>query len=321
MLIHGERQFLQTPFDDENEIEQVVVDNADYIFGPGSIYLPKRVLRTLDDYGTVPDGFVVDIPNRQWFIVEAELSSHSVWGHIAQQVAKQIVAATRQTTKRLLAEMVVSAVREDDDLMEKFTDEGIDPIDVRGVLSELFEKDPIVGMPIDSISNDLRAWAETLRVDVKLWTIRKYVDFNDSSNIVYEIPEEYRPDFDTTEENEVRRTGIAHYDVSIADLIQAGLLTAGQELTMPYKPRQGERRTYTAVVQANGSLQVLGKTFSSPSYAALYGIQDAGSDRRTVNGWISWKDSEERTLAELREEYMHQQESDHAEQADSADEK
>ena len=140
MLVQGERQYLQTPSENETEIEQVVIDNADFIFGPGSIYLPKRLMRTLDDHGTVPDGFVVDIPNRQWFIVEVELSSHSVWGHIAQQVAKQIVASTRQTTKRLLEEMVVSKVRDDENLMEKFEDEGIDTLDVRSVLSEIFEK-------------------------------------------------------------------------------------------------------------------------------------------------------------------------------------
>ncbi|MEA3343063.1 MAG: hypothetical protein U9Q92_02765 [archaeon] len=77
-------------------------------------------------------------------------------------------------------------------MMEKFTDEDIDLLDVRGVLVEILEKDPIIGMPIDSISNDLRAWAETLKVDVKLWTILKYVEFPDQANIVYEIPEEYR---------------------------------------------------------------------------------------------------------------------------------
>jgi hypothetical protein len=312
MLINGKKQYLQTPFDNENEIEQVVTDNAEYIFGPGSVYLPKRLLRTFDNQGTIPDGFVVDIPNRQWFIVEAELSSHNVWGHIAQQVAKQIVAATRQTSKRLLEEMVISAVRDNEKLMEKFADEGIAPLDVRGVLSEIFENDPVVAMPIDFISNDLKAWAETLKVDVKLWTIRKYVNFRDSSDIAYEIPEEYKPDFDTTGQNAVTRTSIAQYDASIADLIASGLLTIGQELTMSYKPRHGERRNYTATVQSNGSLEVLGKAFTSPSYAALYGIQDAGSDRKTVNGWVSWKDQEGRTLADLRDQYIAQHESENA---------
>lgn len=320
MLISNDKQFLQTPFENEKELEQVVVQNADYIFGPGSIYLPKRLIHTLDDHGTIPDGFAIDIPNRQWFVVEAELARHSVWSHIAPQVAKQIIAANRATTKQLLTELVVSAVRDDQEMMGKFTDEDIDPLDVRGVLAEIFEKDPIIGMPIDSISNDLRAWAETLKVDVKLWIIRKYVEFQDPNNIVYEIPEEYRPDFDTTEQRETVKSGIAQHDVTLRDLVTANLLYEGQELSMSYKPRDGARREYTATVQANGSLQVLDKTFSSPSYAALYGIQDAGSNRRTVNGWTSWKISEERTLADLREKYLRSQEPEEdAEQTDAPD--
>jgi hypothetical protein len=243
-----------------------------------------------------------------------------VWSHIAPQVAKQIIAATRPTTKQLLTELVVSAVRDDEEMLEKFTDEEIDLLDVRGVLAEIFEKDPIIGMPIDSISNDLRAWAETLRVDVKLWTIRKYVEFQDSTNVAYEIPEEYQPDFDTTKEPETGRAGIAQYDVSLIDLINVNLLSVGQQLFMSYKPRDGERRQYVATVQANGSLQVLDKTFSSPSYAALYGIQNAGSNRRTVNGWTSWKDFQDRTLADLREEYLRSEESEeNAEQAGALD--
>jgi hypothetical protein len=44
-----------------------------------------------------------------------------------------------------------------------------------------------------------------------------------------------------------------------------------------------------------------GKSFSAPSYAALLCVQDAGSSRNTVNGWISWKTAEGKTLADLRD--------------------
>jgi hypothetical protein len=71
-----------------------------------------------------------------------------------------------------------------------------------------------------------------------------------------------------------------------------------------YKPRGGERKQYEAVVSADGALETLGQQFSAPSYAALACIQNAGSDRETVNGWISWKNQEGRTLAELREQFL-----------------
>ncbi|MGC2062805.1 MAG: hypothetical protein WA610_07485, partial [Thermodesulfovibrionales bacterium] len=61
---------------------------------------------------------------------------------------------------------------------------------------------------------------------------------------------------------------------------------------------------YEATISEDGSLELLGQTFSSPSYAALAGIQDAGSDRKTVNGWTSWKTEKGKTLADLREQLL-----------------
>lgn len=51
-------------------------------------------------------------------------------------------------------------------------------------------------------------------------------------NIAYEIPEECRPILDTIEEKEKPKSGIVYYDVSLADLLDAGLLTVGDELVM-----------------------------------------------------------------------------------------
>ena len=75
---------------------------------------------------------------------------------------------------------------------------------------------------------------------------------------------------------------------------------------MDYKPRNGQKKKYKAVVLDDGSLELLGQKFSSPSYAALAGIQDAGSDRQTVNGWTSWKTEEGLTIADLRDKYLKQ---------------
>jgi hypothetical protein len=73
---------------------------------------------------------------------------------------------------------------------------------------------------------------------------------------------------------------------------------------MTYKPRNGEQRNYEAIILSDGSLEVLGQNYSSPSYAALAGIHNAGSERQTVNGWTSWKNLLGRTLAELREQLL-----------------
>jgi hypothetical protein len=48
----------------------------------------------------------------------------------------------------------------------------------------------------------LKEWAGTLRNDVRLWLVRKHIEFGAPENVAYEIPEEFRPVLDTTEEKE-----------------------------------------------------------------------------------------------------------------------
>jgi hypothetical protein len=303
MLILGERKFIEAAFDSEDELERVVVANSEYLFGPSSLYFPKALIRTKDGFGTIPDGFVIDLAARRWFVVEAELAKHSVWSHIAPQVAKQIIAAMNPASRQLLVDLIVEKVREDPSAMEKFTDEGIEVIDIRRVLGGILEANPTVGMPIDAISSDLREWASTLKVSVKLWIVRKHVEFGQPDRVLYEIPEEFRPALDTEEAaDDISQQ--ARYDVTISDLIGAHLLTRGQMLLMNWRPRNGEKRCFEGLVRDSGEIEVLGKPFASPSYAAIYALQSAGSNRTTENGWVKWKTEDGVLLSTLRERYL-----------------
>jgi len=318
MIILEDRKLIEAKFADEQEVEDVIIANSEHFFGPSSIFLSKKKIKTKDGFGTVSDGFAVDLSTRIWYIVEAELSHHNVWTHIAPQVTKQLLAAGRPETRQLLTEILVEMVTEDTSTKEKFDDESIKEIDIRKVLGEIFEKAPIIGMPIDAVTNDLRDWAATLKNDVKLWIVRKYVQFGNPKIVAYDIPEEYRPVFDTTDRESQPKSGIKTYDVSITDLIAEGFLLAGTELTMSYKPHRGKQQIFTAKLESDGSLTVLNQNFPSPSYAAIFCIQKAGSERTTVNGWTSWRTREGKFLSQLRSEYLEKKEKD-AEQAAAAD--
>lgn len=308
MLIFKDKKFIKTPFDNEQELEQVVVDNYEYIFGPTSIYLPKTLIKTGDGTGTIPDGFAIDLASKKWYLVEAELLHHNVWGHIAPQISKQVIASLQLISKKAVEDLAVHQYQNDYTTKEKFSEQKIKEINVRKILSEILNKEPIIGLPIDAISGDLKEWARTLKYNVKLWTITKYVDFNNKNLIAYEFPEEFKPILDTEEEQEKEeKTGeMTRYEVSITDLIENGLLESGQKLIMEYKPRQGNKKKYEAEIFEDGSIKVLDQVYSSPSYAALAGIQDAGSFRKTVNGWISWKTETGENLAEIRERFLNE---------------
>jgi hypothetical protein len=304
MIIQGKTKYITAPFGSEQELETVVQSNAEFIFGPDSIYLPKSLIRTSDGVGTVPDGYVVDIAAQRWFIVEAELAAHSVWSHIAPKIAKQVIAASQPASRRALTELVVNRVKDSPAFREKFEDHGVNEIDIRRFLAEVFDGRPVIAIPIDDVGNDLREWAQTLKNEVRLWIIRKLVEFGNPNNVIYEIPEEYRPVLDTSPDADELDRPSTYYDVTIADLIDRQLLTAHERLLMTYGPRGGERRTYEAIILPDGSLRTLDRTFSAPSYAALACIQSAGSNRETVNGWTSWRNLQGRTLAELRDQLL-----------------
>jgi hypothetical protein len=310
MLVFKDTKFIKSPFNSESELEKVIVQNYEYLFGPNSFYLPKSRIKTADGGGTIPDGFAIDIAQRKWYLVEAELVHHSVWNHIAPQITKQILASQQTITKRIIIDLSVEQYRNDLSTKEKFDELNIPEINVRQVLGDILDTDPVIGVPIDGVTNDLRDWARTLKYKVKLWLVNKFVEFNNPSNIVFEFPEEFKPELDTEEENEEKNTNreINRYDVEIMDLITNDFLKVGDKLHMLYKPRHGQLKRYEATILPDGSLAALNQVFGSPSYAALAGINDAGSTRQTVNGWTSWKTTDGKLISELREQYLLQEE-------------
>lgn len=93
---------------------------------------------------------------------------HSVWNHIAPQVTKQLLASQQAITKRTLVDLAVSQYKADTYTKEKFDELNIAEINVRQVVGDILETDPIIGVPIDGVTNDLRDWARTLKYKVKL---------------------------------------------------------------------------------------------------------------------------------------------------------
>ena len=165
------------------------------------------------------------------------MARHSVWSHIAPQVAKQITAALKPESKGFLVERIIALFRDDAAIRVKFEEEEIEPIDIRKVLDEIFMTEPLLGMPIDAVSADLREWASTsVKLETKLWIVRKHVELGNPGNVIYELPEELPDVFDSQEEDEVASPGgMASYEVSVQDFVAGGFLAPGSKLTMSYK--------------------------------------------------------------------------------------
>lgn len=304
MIILENRKFIEAKFSNEQEIEDLVIKFSEHFFGPSSIFIPKTKIQTYDGFGTIPDGFAINISSGIWYLVEAELIHHSLWSHIVPQITKQLSAISRPETSQIITEIVVNMLTENPTLNEKFQEENIKPINIRKVLGEILKKPPIIGIPIDNISKDLEQWAKSLRNDIRIWVVKKYIEFGNSKNIAYDIPEEFSPTLEILEKKGDSNQSIRRYEVTVTDLIEKSLLSVNQELSMTYGPGGTNRKKYKAIINLDGSFSVNENIISSPSYAALYCIQDAGSNRKTVNGWTSWKTENGESLSEIRENFL-----------------
>ena len=306
MLIFKDKKFIKSPFDKEVELEKVIIDNYEYLFGPDSFYLPKTKIQTANGAGTFPDGFAIDLKQKQWYIVEVELGHHPVWGHIAEQVSKQIAASKQEKTKNKIEELSVDLYCKNEYTKEKFTTNGISEVHVRKAIRDILEKSSLIAIPIDKNTDDLESWAKQQKHTVYIWEIKKYVEWNNPANIFYEFPDEGERVFDTEKGSQQQKTNknFARYGVGILDLINADLIKPSDKIVMTYTPRQGKQIKEKAVVLDDGSIELLGQKYISPSDAALAGVQKTGSKRQTVNGWVVWKTTGGKTLSALREELL-----------------
>lgn len=76
----------------EAEFEAMIVEKADYIFGGDGIYFNiKKLIGTPKKGAAIPDGYYLDLTfhnDPRLYLVEIELQSHDVYGHIGEQILR-----------------------------------------------------------------------------------------------------------------------------------------------------------------------------------------------------------------------------------------
>lgn len=208
-IILGARLFKKAEFSEESELGKAVSSNPSVIFGEEVIYIPQKSIETAGGAGTVPDGIAINLPAERWYIVEVELARHGTWGHIAQQVSKQIVAADNPRTKKETLNRVLSLIQKSDKWMRTFADRGISQIEIHSVVERIMEKPPIVVIVIDAVPSDLLEWARTVKNEVAQVTIEKYVE-DGGGDVAYRTDRlvAITPELDERKEREARKPPI-----------------------------------------------------------------------------------------------------------------
>jgi len=286
------RIYSKMEFVDEEEIENVVINNFKLLFGDYSILLDKNLISTNSGKGSIPDGIIINFQENKWYILEVERGIHGTWEHIAPQISKQITAMENIDTKIKIAENCIKKINKNTSFKDLLNEIDIEEINIHGTINKILKSPPIVALPIDFIPNDLKDWSKTLKVEVIVWLVEKYVDIN--GNVLFSIPEkeiEIETETDSNDDNE-KITGNF-----LSQVINKGLLTIGQELYFEYGPKGKPKTKFIGIVRKNG-IEVDGE-ISSVSVSSLRCIQKISPSRTTSNGWVVWKTKDGKLINEL----------------------
>ena len=156
LLIDGAKYEEWTP-PSEDELEQMVKEHAQDIFGEQSIYLDiKTRLKSKLGTGSVPDGFVIFFGDvHRWRIVEVELSGHPLHDHIVAQVGRFISGIENPSTQKKIVDIIYSEVVKNDLDVLKLR-KAIQPVETYKFLSDLISKPPILTIIIEEETPGLK---------------------------------------------------------------------------------------------------------------------------------------------------------------------
>ena len=108
----------------EDEFEKMIVDHSLSIFGSAGIYFDiKKLIGTPKKGATIPDGYYLDLTfhnDPRLYLVEVELNSHDVYGHIGEQILRFGISS--ETDKYKIKNHLLSAVNKDNAKKKKLSD-------------------------------------------------------------------------------------------------------------------------------------------------------------------------------------------------------
>jgi hypothetical protein len=284
LLIDGVKYDLWTP-PSEDDLEQMVKEHAQDIFGEQSIYLDiKPKLKSKSGIGSIPDGYVIVFGGLPcWHIVEVELSSHPLYEHIVQQVSRFINGIKNFNIQREITDAIYEEINKDE-LLKLKVRRAIEPIEIHRFLSEVISKPPVVTIIIEKHTEGLDEALSTLaHTQIKVVEFQTFVRYGVGLGAhahlfepLYAAASFKPPQPVQTPPPPIVTRGKRF---TIRDLISAGLIRPGQRLFKTYK---GKR--YEAEIMAGGQLRLL---HDNTEWNTLSGASDHITNTST-DGWEWW---------------------------------
>lgn len=131
----------------EAELEKLAVEHTEELFGKNTHFFNfKRKIMSKSGIGSTPDGYLVDLTNDKFFIIEVELSSHDIVRHVMNQLSRFKLAMGNSETRYGLARFLASTANK--------TKSG-DKVSNMDYLARIIEQGVGIFIIIDSVSEQL----------------------------------------------------------------------------------------------------------------------------------------------------------------------
>ena len=179
LIIGGVKYKLWTPKDEEKEFHPMVRANSKEIFGQDSIYFDvKMSLKSASGIVSIPDAYVINLSKHsEWYIIENELSTHSIFDHIVKQLTKFINGIENQNARSQILDMIYLKIKEDGILKAKVKNL-IDTDDIHDFLSKLLSKPPRIVIVIDQKTAELEEATQVLKYHTDIIEFKTYAREN-----------------------------------------------------------------------------------------------------------------------------------------------
>jgi predicted small metal-binding protein len=199
ILIDGVKYRLMS-YKNEEELEEIVKEHTKEIFGVGSIYFDiKSRMISGNEIMSEPDGYLIDFLNDTFWIVEIELSTHDLYGHIVEQLTRFINNIEDAENQKMVTDKLHSYIKSDM-LVESQIKKAIGSKDLHDYISQLlsdYSKNPNVIIVIDKAREIVEKACKTLKIEPYIVELKTFVRVGCGIGThihLFDIPSEWEED-------------------------------------------------------------------------------------------------------------------------------
>lgn len=156
MLLVDGVEYQQYKPQKEEELEDYTERLSKKIFGEDSLYYSvKTTLRSIGGIGSIPDAYAIILKEPyEWYIIEIEMSSHSIFNHIVPQLNKFVQGLNDHSSRRKIVDTLYNQIKKDP-ITEAYVKEKINSGEIFRFLSSTIDKAPKLVVVIDEKTREL----------------------------------------------------------------------------------------------------------------------------------------------------------------------